>query len=158
MDDDDSDVSDDASDDGTDKDHDEDTTIGPPWYDYSHQNVMGRSLASGKTHRKPKIQPAIKATHKHRRQDQWHRKQAQWHRTLHHHNWEQKFQELVKFKNEHGHTRVPKSDPTLGGWVHTQQKRLKNPDHPRFIQYRHDQLNSIGFEWNPPRGRPRNLR
>ena len=59
--------------------------------------------------------------------------------------WEEKFQLLIEYKNEHGTTRVPKSHPALGTWVMDQRARYKRG---YLIQYRRERLNSIGFEWN----------
>lgn len=36
--------------------------------------------------------------------------------------WEKRYQELVKFKNEHGHTLVPQSNKELGRFVSSQRK------------------------------------
>ena len=39
--------------------------------------------------------------------------------------WEYRFQELLKFKAEHGHTVVPQHYPVLGSWVHSQRVHYK---------------------------------
>ena len=58
--------------------------------------------------------------------------------------WEEKFQLLVEYKNEHGTTRVPHTHPILGPWGYTQRAQYKKRN---LSQYRRDRLNSIGFEW-----------
>ena len=59
--------------------------------------------------------------------------------------WQRRFQELVEFKKEYGHTRVPKSfDKVLWHWRHVQRewrkKGILNAE-------RISRLDSIGFEW-----------
>jgi len=39
--------------------------------------------------------------------------------------WAERFQELLAFQNEHGHTVVPQHFPVLGHWVHTQRVHYK---------------------------------
>mmetsp|Transcript_1369 Transcript_1369/g.1960 ORF Transcript_1369/g.1960 Transcript_1369/m.1960 type:complete len:112 (+) Transcript_1369:2418-2753(+) len=39
--------------------------------------------------------------------------------------WEFRFQELLAFKEEHGHTVVPQHYPVLGSWVHSQRVHYK---------------------------------
>jgi len=39
--------------------------------------------------------------------------------------WAERFQELLAFQNEHGHTVVPQHYPVLGHWVHTQRVHYK---------------------------------
>lgn len=58
-------------------------------------------------------------------------------------NWDEMFQRLLEFKEDHGHTRVPlkyKVDPLLGSWVKRQRVRCHRPD--RIIK-----LNAIDFQW-----------
>lgn len=60
--------------------------------------------------------------------------------------WNDKFEMLVKFKNEHGHCNISRRElPDPGVWVSAQRTayRLK-----RLSQYRIDKLESIGFEWS----------
>ncbi|KAG7358130.1 type III restriction enzyme [Nitzschia inconspicua] len=67
--------------------------------------------------------------------------------------WESTYQRLVKFRNEYGHTMVPKSfndgdeKPHLGSWVFQQRNRytMKDPPYPK---RRAEKLNSIGFVWS----------
>ena len=35
--------------------------------------------------------------------------------------WEERFEDLLQYKEEHGTTRVPQSYPGLGNWVHSQR-------------------------------------
>jgi hypothetical protein len=37
--------------------------------------------------------------------------------------WEERYQELVEFKERHGHTRVPQLSGQLGSWVHGQRRK-----------------------------------
>ena len=39
--------------------------------------------------------------------------------------WSFRFEELLEFKEEHGHTIVPQHYPVLGQWVHTQRVHYK---------------------------------
>ena len=39
-----------------------------------------------------------------------------------HDMWNQRFEELEKFQEEHGHCRVPHKTPKLGQWVKNQRK------------------------------------
>lgn len=39
--------------------------------------------------------------------------------------WAERFQELLAFQSEHGHTVVPQHFPVLGHWVHTQRVHYK---------------------------------
>ena len=67
--------------------------------------------------------------------------------------WEERFQDLVAFRDEHGHTRVPRKyqkDPALGEWCHTQRNSLKQGLRCIFGE-RKDMLDSIGFEWSAER-------
>jgi hypothetical protein len=59
-------------------------------------------------------------------------------------------QELVKFKEEHGHTNVPQRKNALGQWVNTQRKNLvyrEKGKRSHITQERMDMLNKIGFDW-----------
>ncbi len=62
--------------------------------------------------------------------------------------WEEMFQQLVEFKTEHGHTKVPQRSPKygeLGTWVRNQRaaKRYNRP----IIAERGKRLDEIGFKW-----------
>jgi hypothetical protein len=64
--------------------------------------------------------------------------------------WERMFQQLVKFKNEHGHTNVVQNSGELGMWVSTQRryfhKKIWIPG-MGMREDRKEKLDSIGFEW-----------
>lgn len=68
--------------------------------------------------------------------------------------WNKKFEELVEFKNYHGHCSLTEASGALGRWCGTQRvyhkKRTLSTDHT-------DKLNSIGFEWNPIHSRWSNM-
>jgi hypothetical protein len=67
--------------------------------------------------------------------------------------WETRFQELIDFRNVHGHTRVPRSSGTLGNWVNFQQQefRLRNQGkRSSLTDCRCWKLGSIGFYFNRP--------
>eukprot|EP00978_Attheya_sp_CCMP212_P011263 scaffold27682_cov49-Attheya_sp.AAC.2 len=64
--------------------------------------------------------------------------------------WNNMFQELVKFKENHGHTNVPQHKNTLGQWVNTQRKHLvlrEKGKRSHITQQRMDSLNGIDFDW-----------
>ena len=58
-------------------------------------------------------------------------------------SWQKGFNELVKFKEEHRSTRVPRSHD-LGNWVSNQRRIKKNNN---MSKARVDKLKEIGFEW-----------
>jgi superfamily II DNA or RNA helicase len=63
-------------------------------------------------------------------------------------HWEEMFQQLVDFKNEHGHTNVPQGSveyAALATWVRSQRaaKRYNRP----IIAERGKRLEEIGFSW-----------
>lgn len=68
--------------------------------------------------------------------------------------WNDRFQELKRFKDKYGHCIVPtkfKPNPSLGCWVSTQRvhfKRLKVGRHTSLTQEKIDKLDSIGFIWD----------
>lgn len=68
--------------------------------------------------------------------------------------WQNRFQELVKFKQEHGHLRVPQTE-SLGQWLNNQKaqyKWLKEDKKSSITPKRIEQLESIeGFEWSSAR-------
>jgi hypothetical protein len=71
--------------------------------------------------------------------------------------WETRFQELIEFKQIHGHCNVPhfypKGDPKLGNWVDQQRlekrSKLAGKEH-NFKDGWEKRLNSIGFQWMTP--------
>ena len=64
--------------------------------------------------------------------------------------WQQRYHQLIEFKEKNGHTRVPRhweENPSLGEWVHMQRKLHKQG--AKSIQgERTDKLNAIGFQWS----------
>ena len=58
--------------------------------------------------------------------------------------WEERFNELVVFKEKNGNCNVPRSQGVLGNWVHDQRQFYKNG---KLSQERITQLESIGFNW-----------
>lgn len=75
--------------------------------------------------------------------------------------WEEKFQQLVKYKEERGNTMVPQDNGPLGRWVSTQRERRRQndlaeagvvppPDKKRPAPLSAEQiarLDSLGFKW-----------
>ena len=62
--------------------------------------------------------------------------------------WNEMFQRLVSYKNQHDSTIVSQkfaANSKLGNWVHTQRDNCMNA---LMSEYRIDHLNSIGFVWN----------
>ncbi len=59
--------------------------------------------------------------------------------------WEDRFNELLAFKTEHGNVNVPQSRPGLGKWVNKQRQAVKNDS---LSSERKAKLESIGFQWN----------
>jgi hypothetical protein len=68
-------------------------------------------------------------------------------------NWEDRYHELLRFKGEYGHTRVParyKTNPQLGRWVMTQRRQftvLMKGLPSALTTERMNRLNEIGFIW-----------
>jgi hypothetical protein len=73
-------------------------------------------------------------------------------------DWQQHYEELVKFKNENGHTNVParyEENRKLGIWVSAQRQHyriLQSPSEAKrkvvpLTQERIQKLNNIGFNW-----------
>lgn len=60
--------------------------------------------------------------------------------------WEERFQELLNFKQLYGHTLVPRSQGALGEWV-KQQRSFYKQRSKRLTLERIDKLNRIGFVW-----------
>ena len=63
--------------------------------------------------------------------------------------WDERFGQLLKFKEENGHCNVPQNysqNFTLGSWVSTQRVNCKNG---RLSKDREKRLESIGFDWDP---------
>lgn len=67
-------------------------------------------------------------------------------------SWEDRYRELILFKNEHGHCDVPKrwkENQALGRWVLAQRKRYRGANRRSPIsQDEINKLESIGFKWS----------
>eukprot|EP00578_Thalassiosira_sp_NH16_P022992 CAMPEP_0181083980 /NCGR_PEP_ID=MMETSP1071-20121207/4453_1 /TAXON_ID=35127 /ORGANISM="Thalassiosira sp., Strain NH16" /LENGTH=396 /DNA_ID=CAMNT_0023165687 /DNA_START=255 /DNA_END=1445 /DNA_ORIENTATION=+ len=61
--------------------------------------------------------------------------------------WDDRFKELVKYKEKHGHCKVPAQNSELGNWVWRQRKASY------LSEERIDRLTTIGFMWKVKRGR-----
>ena len=62
-------------------------------------------------------------------------------------SWDERFGELLAYKNEHGHVRVPKTGLTaLGAWVSLQRVYRKGDG---LASNRTERLDEIGFDWDP---------
>lgn len=62
-------------------------------------------------------------------------------------NWDERFGELVKYKEQHGNCDVPQKylkNPTLGIWVSSQRSRYAANTIPK---KQIDKLNELGFNW-----------
>lgn len=57
--------------------------------------------------------------------------------------WDEMFQRLENYSQEHGNCQVPTTDVQLAIW--TNRQRRKPPEEP----HRREKLNSIGFDWKP---------
>eukprot|EP00539_Tryblionella_compressa_P007148 CAMPEP_0178763542 /NCGR_PEP_ID=MMETSP0744-20121128/17227_1 /TAXON_ID=913974 /ORGANISM="Nitzschia punctata, Strain CCMP561" /LENGTH=234 /DNA_ID=CAMNT_0020418485 /DNA_START=55 /DNA_END=759 /DNA_ORIENTATION=- len=69
-------------------------------------------------------------------------------------SWEQRFQELCKYKEEKGHCHVPQFYPVLGQWVHSQRnnyRSLINGKKTPLSKERLQKLKSIGFDFGQGR-------
>jgi Helicase associated domain len=70
-------------------------------------------------------------------------------------SWEERFEELVKYKEEHGNCQVQKNVPTLGQWVKQQRKEyryyVQGSKPSRMTQERIAKLSSIGFDFGEQR-------
>jgi Helicase associated domain len=68
-------------------------------------------------------------------------------------NWNDRYAELVQWKETHGHCNVPQSDPNLGKWVKMQRDYYNNTAEGRtqrkgsLTQDKIEKLEAIGFEW-----------
>ncbi|CAB9511620.1 helicase [Seminavis robusta] len=64
------------------------------------------------------------------------------------HFWEAQYDALVKCKEKHGDTRVPRDDPEnkeLGFWVNEQRRQKKNGS---LLSHRKAKLDELGFVWD----------
>jgi hypothetical protein len=65
-------------------------------------------------------------------------------------SWDERFQELVDFKNINGHVRIPIRDGQLGRWVSNQRRQFYLTQQGKYSQLTIDkcvQLESIGIEF-----------
>jgi|UniRef100_A0A6T7GZC1 hypothetical protein len=65
--------------------------------------------------------------------------------------WDDRFKDLVAFKEKYGHTNVRQKEGSLGRWVSTQRRHyrfLQEDEQSQLNQARVDRLNQIGFEWS----------
>ena len=70
--------------------------------------------------------------------------------------WELRFNELVDFKDVHGHCKVPrgyKENIKLSEWVHMQRKNYRKKL-PSIMGERCDKLNGLGFLWDIKKANP----
>mmetsp|Transcript_10236 Transcript_10236/g.13519 ORF Transcript_10236/g.13519 Transcript_10236/m.13519 type:complete len:242 (-) Transcript_10236:376-1101(-) len=68
--------------------------------------------------------------------------------------WTKRYRELEKYKDENGNCLVPDNEenPALGFWVKTQRvqyNRMKENRSSNMTQDRIDNLESLGFDWDP---------
>ena len=63
--------------------------------------------------------------------------------------WDERLEQLIKYKAEHGHCSVSVSQGPLGGWVQHQRKVRKKG---KLLEERVQKLDELGFVWAPPRG------
>ena len=59
--------------------------------------------------------------------------------------WTKNMALLRKFKEEHGHCRVPRKTPVLGEWVHNRRKENRNG---KLSKEKKVELNALDFTWN----------
>lgn len=64
-----------------------------------------------------------------------------------HASWQDRFDELRRYRDLHGTTRVGNDHP-LGRWVSVQRTNYRKNNKRHLSQERIDQLDSIGFVWN----------
>eukprot|EP00980_Cylindrotheca_fusiformis_P002629 scaffold618_cov130-Cylindrotheca_fusiformis.AAC.33 len=65
--------------------------------------------------------------------------------------WDESYQKLFDFKKRHGHLVVPRNEPQLGGWAHSQRKeyaRMKRGQKTFLTQERLAKLVDIGFAFS----------
>eukprot|EP00978_Attheya_sp_CCMP212_P014283 scaffold36322_cov47-Attheya_sp.AAC.1 len=65
-------------------------------------------------------------------------------------SWDERFKEVVDFKNINGHARVPTNAGPLGGWVRYQRRQcryLKEEKYSLLTIDKREKLESIGFEF-----------
>ena len=62
--------------------------------------------------------------------------------------WQDSYQKLVQFHEEHGHCNVPRSWKTIGRWVHNQRMQYNNKRPNKLTPNRIILLEKLGFEWS----------
>ena len=63
-------------------------------------------------------------------------------------SWDDRYYQLVEYKNEHGNCRVPRSNKALGVWVANQRLRLGSEgEKTPLAEERIKKLNEVGFVW-----------
>jgi hypothetical protein len=70
------------------------------------------------------------------------------------HRWSDKLEQLSKFKERTGHCRVPHywpENPSLARWVNIQREQKRKN---QISAQRLTMLEALGFDWEPPKGRP----
>ena len=60
--------------------------------------------------------------------------------------WDERLGELTKYKADHGHCNVPRSQGSLGEWVIRQRQAYKKG---KLSEERVQKLGELGFVWNP---------
>jgi len=73
--------------------------------------------------------------------------------------WDERFQELLEFKEEHGHTIVPQHSGPLGSWVKGQRsdyKRMKAGEKTSFTPEKALRLTEAGFQFDASKFRGSN--
>ena len=60
--------------------------------------------------------------------------------------WQRNFEEVKEFKKINGHTNINTKTTSLGQWCLVQRRNYRKG---KLLQKRVDQLNSIGFDWDP---------
>jgi hypothetical protein len=75
-------------------------------------------------------------------------------KTLERKTWDDRFRELLAFKEEHGHTLVPQLSGPLGGWVKDQRtgyRRMKKGQKTFMTAEKALMLKEIGFHFDAAR-------
>lgn len=65
--------------------------------------------------------------------------------------WEVRFQELKRFKKQHGHMNISRKHKPLGGWIQNQRQEyrfLKEGRYTPMNEYRIAKLEALEFRWN----------
>ena len=73
--------------------------------------------------------------------------------------WDDRYNELVDYKNGHWHANPLVKEGQLGRWCNNQRQKFQNQFRSteidkKLYQYQIDKLVDIGFLFNPPQGRP----